>query len=376
MIPDQKHLFDIPAQVSYLACASYSPLLKAVREAGVIGLDRKYHPWTIRPSELVEESEILRGLYGQLIGARADDIAIIPSTSYGVATAAENMVLGKGRNIIILEDQFPSNVYAWRRMAEESDGNVVVVTRPRDWDWTTAVLEHMNSETDIVALPPCHWIDGSRLDLSAIGRRCRELGASFVIDATQAVGAMNIDVDDLQPDYLLCSGYKWLLCPYTISFLYAAPHRHKDRPLEIHGQNRGFGSMPDGRPDYFEGFKDGARRFDMGERNNFINLPMAIAALEQINAWGPSDIQETLAPLIERAVTEARKRGWSAPADHHRVGHYIGITPAFPVDDNTIAALEAESIYVTRRGPGIRFAPHLFSTEADIERVFQVLDNL
>jgi selenocysteine lyase/cysteine desulfurase len=376
MLENQKQLFDIPDGMTYLACASYSPLLKSVREAGIGGLDRKFHPWTIRPAELVEESEIARELFANLIGAKADDVAIIPSTAYGVATAAENMTLGKGRKIIILEDQFPSNVYAWRRMAEESEGNVVVVARPGDWDWTSAVLAQLDSDTDIVALPPCHWIDGSRLDLGVIGKRCRELGASFVIDATQAVGAMNIDVDDLQPDYLLCSGYKWLLCPYTISFLYAAPHRHNDRPLEIHGQNRGFGSLPDGHLDYFEGFKTGARRFDMGERNNFINLPMVVSALQQINAWGPENVQDALSPLTELAAVNARKRGWRAPSDDHRVGHYIGITPSFTVTDDTIAQLEAQNIYVTRRGPGLRIAPHLFSDKTDIERVFQVLDRL
>jgi len=375
MIVNQKHLFDIPAPVNYLACAATSPLLKSVREAGIRGLDRKYQPWNFHPRELIEESEILRGLFASLIGATENDIAIVPSTAYGVATAAQNLPLGRRRNIVILQDQFPSNVFAWRRLAHDREGNVVVVARPPDWDWTSAVLEQINSETDIVALEPCHWIDGSSIDLSAIGARCREVGAAFVIDATQAVGAMTIDIDDLQPDYLLCSGYKWLLCPYSISFLYAAPHRHNDRPLEIHGQNRGFGSLSDGGIDYFNSFHDGARRFDMGERNNPINLPMAIAALTQINTWTPPGIQTTLSPLIDHAADKSRIRGWTAPGDDHRVGHYVGINPAFPVSDDTVAVLEAQNVYVTRRGPGIRIAPHLFSNKADIDQLFDVLDN-
>lgn len=376
MIANQKHLFDVPSPINYLACAANAPILKSAREAGVMSVDRKYHPWDFQSQTATEESETLRGLFAELIGAQTDDVAIVPSTAYGVATAAKNMTLGKGRNVIVLQDQFPSNVYAWQRLADERQGNVVVVPHPRDRDWTAAVLAHMTPETDIVALPPCHWIDGSRLDLSVIGTHCRELGAAFVIDATQAVGAMTIDVDDLQPDYLLCSGYKWLLCPYTISFLYAAPHRQNDSPLEIHGQNKEFGSLPNGGIDYAGGFNVGARRFDMGERNNVINLPMAIAALTQVRSWEPSEIQDTLSLLIDQVAAEARKRGWAVPDDDHRVGHFIGVTPTFPVSDNIISTLAAQNIYVTHRGPGVRVAPHLFTDSNDIDQLFEALDSL
>jgi selenocysteine lyase/cysteine desulfurase len=376
MISNQKHLFDIPDEITYLACAERTPFLKTSRKAGIEGIDRKYHTWEINPAILTNESEVLRRLFASLIGATDNDIAIVPSTSYGVATAAKNLPLGKGRDIVILEDQFPSNVYAWQQLATEKQGNMVVVPRPEDWDWTSAVLEHITTTSDIVALPPCHWIDGSRLDLSVIGARCRDVGASFVIDATQAVGAMPIDVTELKPDYLLCSGYKWLFCPFTISFLYAAPHRQNDTPLEFHGQNKGFGQTADGHVDYHDGYLTGARRFDMAERNNFINMPIAITALEQVESWGPAEIQQTLSPLLTLCANEARARGWSAPDDDHRVGHYIGLKPGKPVRDDLAAFLKTKGIHVTQRGPGIRIAPHLFNTNADIHRLFEILDTL
>jgi len=376
MITSQKHLFDIPDDVSYLACAAMSPLLKTVRHAGSGGLDRKFHPWDFERDILEDESENLRLLFARLIGAQTEDIAIVPSASYGVATAATNLRVGAGRNIVILQDQFPSNVYSWLRLAGEYSGRVVVVARPPDWDWTTAVLAKITPQTDVVSLPPCHWLDGSALDLARIGRRCREIGAAFVVDATQAVGAMAIDLADWQPDYLMCSGYKWLMCPYSISFLYVAPHRQNDQPLEIHGQNRGFGSTPDGGIDYFTGYMAGARRFDMGERTNFINLPMAVAGLEQVNAWGSDNIQQTLTPLTQRVAREACDRGWSCPDDAHRVGHIIGITPPFAITDQMVADLESAGVYVTRRGSGLRIAPHVYNNLEDINRLYQTIDRL
>jgi selenocysteine lyase/cysteine desulfurase len=194
MIPNQRHLFDIPSHITYLNIAWYSPLLKQVYEAGQRGLDRKYHPWEIKPPDLIEEAETLRGLFASLIGASANEIAIIPSTAYGVATAAANLPLGTGRKIIVLQYQFPSNAYSWRVLAEDRAANLVTIARPDDWDWTSAVLEEINDETDIVSVPPVHWMDGSCLDLVRIGKRCREKGAAFVVNVTQAVGAMPLDI--------------------------------------------------------------------------------------------------------------------------------------------------------------------------------------
>ena len=278
--------------------------------------------------------------------------------------------------MIVLEDQFPSNAYCWRELAKDRAANLITVARPDDWDWTSAVLKEIDNETDIVSLPPNHWMEGSRLDLVSIGKRCREKGAAFVIDATQKAGAMALDISQLQPDFLFCSAYKWLLCPYTLAFLYAAPERQQGRPLEQHRHNHGPDEAPDGHLEYAKNFTDGARRFDMGERNNFINLPMAVAALTQLNAWGPAAIQETLTTVTDYVADQAAARGWRAPEKNMRVGHYISITPPKPLADDTIAILENENIYLSRRGQGLRIAPHLFNDRQDIERLFAVLDGL
>ena len=112
MIPSQRHLFDIPDEIAYFNCAYMGPLLKTARAAGHAGVDRKSLPWTLSPSDFFTESEKARTLFAQMIGATADDIAIISSASYGIATAARNISVGKGQKILLLEDQFPSNVYS------------------------------------------------------------------------------------------------------------------------------------------------------------------------------------------------------------------------------------------------------------------------
>ena len=149
--------------------------------------------------------ETLRGLFGKLINAQPDDIAIINSTSYGVAVMANNISVESSQEIVIITDQFPSNV-----------------------------LENIGANTAIAALPPCHRSDGTGLDLITIGAKCRKVGAALCVGATQTVGSMVMDMTKIRPDFMVASAYKWLLCAYTLAFLYVAPHRQNSEPFEQH----------------------------------------------------------------------------------------------------------------------------------------------
>jgi selenocysteine lyase/cysteine desulfurase len=373
VILNQRHLFDIPDDVTYLNCASYAPLLRESVAAGEKGVARKAHPWATS-TQIFEEAdadvEQVRSLFAQLIGATADDIAITPSTSYGIATAAANLTVNPGQDIVVLEHQFPSNFHPWRQLASDTGARLTQVTRPSDSDWTAAIMAQLGPDTAsntapdtapktaIVALPPCHWTDGVRIDLVAIGARCREIGAAFVVDATQYIGAAPLDIAAIQPDFLTCSAYKWLLCPYTLAFLYAVPHRQQGRPLELRTD----------RP------VDNARRYDMGEYYNFINIPMAIAALQQILDWTPDAIGQTLAPLTQHAANEARVRGLIVPPDAHRAPHFIGFRFPDGMPSEIDEKLANDNVFAALRGDALRISPHLFCDTGDIDRFFSMLD--
>ena len=175
MIPCQRHLFDIPDDVAYLNCAYMSPLMKPVIEAGIAALARKAHPWEITPDKFFTGSDEFRTTAAQLLDSSADDIAIVPSASYGIATAARNLPVKKGQSILVLAEQFPSNYYAWQRRAEETGATLKIVPWPsdKDNDWTAAVLNSMTADVAIAALPHVQWTSGGRLDLVRIGDACR-----------------------------------------------------------------------------------------------------------------------------------------------------------------------------------------------------------
>lgn len=374
MIPSQRHLFDLPDEVAYLNCAYMSPLMKHVAAAGEAGVRRKMRPWALKPVDFFTESEAARALFARLVGATPGDIAIVPSASYGLAVAAANLPIRPGQRVLMLADQFPSNVYAWREAAAMAGGEIVTINRPQDGDWTRALLDAIDERTALAALPHCHWTDGGLVDLVAVGRALRAAGAALAIDATQSLGALAFDVREIQPDYLVAACYKWLLGPYSVGFLYAAPHRQAGRPIEFNWIAREGSEDFAGLVSYRDGYQPGARRYDMGERSNFALMPMAKAALEQILDWGVDNIQATLKARTKSIAERAARLGLkSAPADL-RAGHFLGLGFPNGLPAGLLEKLAAANVHVSVRGQSMRVTPHLYNTDADVERLFVALE--
>ena len=374
MLDVQRQLFDIPETVTYLNCANMSPQPQTVTAAGVAAVHHKAAPWTLRPEEWFAPAERLRALFAAVINADADGIALVPSVSYGIALAAANLELRRGQSIVLLEGEFPSNVYAWQELARRRGAVIRTVRREATGTWTDSVLGAIRSDTAVVSVPNCHWTDGRLVDLARVAPAARSAGAALVVDASQSAGAYPLDVAVIQPDFLVTVGYKWLLGPYGLGYLYAAPRwRTVGAPLEHSWLTRAGAEDFTRLTEYSDTYRDGARRFDMGEFPQFVLSAMAVAALEQVLAWSIDRIQVTTAALTLRAEQGAAESGATAVPHRDRVGHLIGIRPRAGVRTSLLAALSAEDIYVSIRDNAIRIAPHVYNTEADILRLLAIL---
>jgi selenocysteine lyase/cysteine desulfurase len=376
-LPNQRHLFDIPEEVAYLNCAYMSPLMRRVRDAGCAGLERKAHPWEIAPADFFSGSDALRAAFAALVNARADDIAIVPAVSYGVSTAARNLPLSRGQNVLMVEDQFPSNVYPWRERAREVGAGVRTVRRPPSGGWTRAVLEAMDGATAVVAIPQCHWTDGGLFDLERIGEACRSNGIALSLDVTQSLGVLPFDVQRIRPDFLSCAAYKWLLGPYSLGFLYASERWQREgRPIEhnwIHRKNaEDFARLVD----YQDDFEPGARRFDVGERSNFALVPAAEAGLRQILEWGVENVCESIEAMADAIVERLRPLGLTALPRSERAPHYLGLQLASGLPANLLPQLAERNVYVSVRGSSIRVTPHLYNSDSDVDRLVEALETV
>jgi selenocysteine lyase/cysteine desulfurase len=376
MIPCQRDMFDLPENITYLNCAYTSPLLKAAQQAGRAAIQAKANPWTIKAEDFFSTAETARGLFARLVDCKPDDVALVPAVSYGIALAARNLPVARNQNIVVLQDQFPSNVYPWMGTAHEKNAVVKTVERPSDSDWTPAVLEAIDPDTAIVAVPNCHWTDGTRLDLVKIGAKCRKVQAALVVDGIQSVGAMPFSIEKVQPDFLVAASHKWLLGAYSFGFCYVAPKWHAGTPLEENWFNRAGAEDFARLVDYRESYQPGARRYDQGEASSFILAPIAAAGIRQILAWGVENISQTLQRKTDAIADRAQQMGLFVAPAHARVPHLIGISRAGGFNKELPLLLAQNNIFVSVRGASVRISPHLYTTDEDINRLFAVLEKV
>lgn len=372
-IPSQRHLFEIPDDVTYLNCAYMSPQLRSVTEAGILGVRRKSTPWEVTAPDFFDEVETARSLFARLIEGDAEGVAVIPAASYGVATAATNLPIHDGGRVVVLDEQFPSDLYSWRTAAERAGAEVVTVSRPPTGDWTQATVSAIDQRTNIISVPNAHWTDGGALDLRVVGAAAREVGAALVVDATQSLGAVPLSVREVRPDFLIAAAYKWLLGPYSMGFMWVAPEWRDGRPLEESWMTRR-GSNDFARlVDYRDEFRDGARRFDVGEASNFALMPAAIAALEQILDWGVERIAMSLRTITDQIAEEAVALGLTAPQRSSRSPHMIGLGMPGGFPSDLPERLAANRVYVSVRADSIRVSPHLYNDHDDVKRLIEQL---
>ncbi len=380
MLPCQRDRFSLPSDGHYLNCAYMSPLSKRVERAGIEGIRRKAVPAGITPEDFFSGCARVRRLFAELVNVPDPQrIAIIPAASYGLAVVARNTVLSKGQNVVTAHHQFPSNMYVWRRLCRDAGAELRVVEPTtagagREASWNEAVMEAVDADTAVVALGHVHWTDGTLFDLERIGERAREVGAALIVDGTQSVGAMDFDVQRIQPDALICAAYKWLTGPYAVGAAYFGPRYDAGLPLEETWIAREGSENFAGLVDYQDRYRSGAARFDVGEASNFILVPMFIAALEQVLEWQVPRIEAYCRHLTTGLIEEAQGRGYGATEENWRGGHLFGLRLPEDVDLATLQArLRDRQIYVSVRGSVVRVAPHLYNDAADIEALREAL---
>ncbi len=373
MLSCQRDLFALPAESHYLNCAYMSPLSRRVEAAGVAGIRRKLVPSDITPQDFFAGPDAVRRLFAGIVGASAPErIAVIPSVSYGMAVVERNTAVRPGQNVVTLLDQFPSNVYPWRRLCGGGHAILRSVAPPTTGPgmaeaWNGAILDAIDDATALVAVPHVHWTDGTRFDLDGISARARRVGATFVVDGTQSVGALPFDVQNIQPDALVCAGYKWLGGPYSIGAAYFGPRFDGGLPVED-GWLARVGSEDFARlVDYQDELRPAARRYDVGEVSNFILTSMFVAALEQLLEWGVENITPYCCRLTGDLIADLEAAGFGVIDEKWRSGHMFGFRVPRGFDMPAFRErLVSHRVSVALRGDAIRVSPYLYNDESDV----------
>mmetsp|Transcript_325 Transcript_325/g.692 ORF Transcript_325/g.692 Transcript_325/m.692 type:complete len:428 (+) Transcript_325:111-1394(+) len=405
----RREYFEMDNDISYFAAASRSALAKSTYEAGARALRSKMSPWKMS-SDGVDEK--VRESFAKLVNCSSDDVALCPSTSFALATAAKAIEpsIVPGDVGLILEEQMSSNTYPWQRLQATVGLELQAVPYPADGDWTTALLDYMYAVREegknlaFVAIPIYRWTDCSGpIDLGAIGEACHHpwgpgsdgRPAILIVDATQSLGAVPVDVQETPVDFLAASVHKWLLGAYGLSIMYVHPHWWEnphtmplveDEHCRLHMKN-GDEEVPFDMalPGYPLATKRGARRLDSGGRPNPVLLPMALDGLRLVLRWGPANIADSLEALTLRIEMECRNyfKLW-VPKRHGP--HFIGVGPG-PCDNCTTdeevhnwvleatAHLKRHRIIVTPKLKVMRVAPHVYTRDMDVDLFLQAMES-
>ena len=309
----QRDLFDLDNSVHYCNCAAYSPTPKATMVAGEAALHIKSRPFNITSNMHFEGPLRVREKLGQVIGeSDPDRIALFPSVSYGMATVAKNLhripnITAK-KNIIILDEEFPNNNYAFEKAASSLHLTIRSIPKPScdlediGAQWSKTLIEAINSETAMVVIPHVHWIYGVVFDLEGVSHVCHQVGSLLIIDGTQSVGMLPLDIRVVKPDAVIIAAYKWMLGPYSIGFGYFGPFFDDGVPLEETWMNRvasdDFPRLLDLQSEY----RPKAQRYNMGEFSNFILLSMLEASVDLILRFGIAEMYEYAGRIGDVAV--------------------------------------------------------------------------
>jgi selenocysteine lyase/cysteine desulfurase len=377
MLASQRDLFEMPRHICYLNAASYSPLPLRTQEAGRAAVGRKGTPWTLDAAFANDQHERARVAAARLINADPADMALIPSVSYGVATAAKTLTIDRGTRVIVLENDHSSPVLEWQTRADAQGFAIETVRRPDDGDWTSAVLAAIERSgappVSLASISSVHWSDGGLIDIEKVGAALRQRGAGFLVDATHSAGVLTMDVRILDPDFVIFPTYKWLLGPYGRAFLYIARRHQGGIPLEqtsfgrrdVRAENEVYFADVSYVPD--------ARRFDMGERDHFISMEMASIGMEMMVEWGASAVEQRLLMLTERIAKELRGIGVSVPERRLRAPHILSLGFKQGMPMGLVEGLATEGVYVAARLGRMRISPHVYNDEADADRFVAAL---
>jgi selenocysteine lyase/cysteine desulfurase len=363
MSQNQKHLFSLPEDVYYLNCATMSPLLKSVEEAGIKGLLRKSQPYEITQEHFFDTIELVKSAFAKTIQCSDNQrIAYMGSVSYGMATVVKNILYKglaeRGKKIVTVGSEFPSDVYAFDELKTKGV-RVEQVAAPytllnRGKIWNERFLESIDKNTIAVCLSPTHWADGTLFDLIAIGKRCREVDALFLID------------------FVVSAAYKWLLGPYGSALAYLSDWFDDGVPLEQNWAMRKNSNDFKNLINYETEYRPKAYRYNIGEMSNFISLPMVLAAIEQINKWQVATIQNYAKSLLDKYLDAIQNAGCWIEQEAYRSNHLFGIRLPEGKDVAKIQThLAQNKVFVSYRGSAMRVSLHLWNDENDMDLLME-----
>jgi cysteine desulfurase/selenocysteine lyase len=362
---------------TYLNVAGNAPMPKASLKAAQGAIEWKKFPQRVPDEAYFDVPNRIRASIAQLIGARAEEIALTTGASTGMASVAYGLTWKPGDEVITAQGEFPLQYTTWRPM-EKREGITLKIVPPRErFISADDLIGALSPKTRLVSVSMVRFDDGSMIEAARLAAACHAQGTLLLLDASQCCGATPMNVTELGADFIVCAGYKWLLSPYGTGFFWAkSEHIANMRPGPFYwtaaeGASH-FASMVMPNPK----MAAGARRWDSAETASYFNLSAMVVSLELVLRIKPETVEAHNRGLIELMFERLPKDRCvpASPLDPARRGPYACF--AARTAEKTAALYEklrANNVFVSLREENLRISPHLFNTERDIDKLIAVV---
>jgi cysteine desulfurase/selenocysteine lyase len=365
------------APTIYLNCAYHGPFLRATVERIRQAVELKCNPVRLESHHFFDVTESVRKRLAEIVGADTGEIALTNSATQGIGIVATGLGLKSGDEVVIASSNFPSNLFTWLHLRRL--GIRVTVLKPLDgYLRLEDVAASLTPRTRVLALDWVSYTTGVRIDLAALGELAHRQGSVFVVDGTQGVGALELDLHALPVDVMAVAAYKWLLGPYSTGFVYLRPEVRDRLDLQVVNWITVEGSEEfDTLPVVEFTLPKAARVFDVPATANFLNLYGLDASLEFVQRAGVRTVYEYCSRLLAHLAEGVQRRGFALSA------------AAAPERSSTILCFQANSIAATEalfkklvanrfavslRHGMIRVSPYLYNHESEIDHLLETID--
>ena len=364
---------------TWLNCAHQGPLPRVAADEA-----REAIRWKVTPHELTRERfdnvpARLRMALAQLVGARPEEIVLGNSASYGLHLLANGIPWQHGDEVLVVANDFPADILPWLGL-ERRGVRVRRLHASKPLPDPDELRAAITPDTRLFCTTWVHSFSGFTADLDGLGSVCRERDVTFVVNASQGLGARPLDVRAGALDALVCAGFKWLCGPYGTGFCWIKPDLLESlqynqsywlaqmTETELHGDLGDVG-LPDVPPT--------ARSFDVFGTANFFNFKPWAASVEYLIGRGIDHIARHDQELVQHLITGLDPRRYEvlSPVTGNARSTLVFVSHRDPArNDEVEARLSAASVDVAKRMGSLRFSPHLYNTAHDIETALAALN--
>ncbi|MFP4030341.1 MAG: aminotransferase class V-fold PLP-dependent enzyme [Desulfococcaceae bacterium] len=317
----------------------------------------------------------IKAILSRLLNCPPDALALIHHTAEGMNIVSRGLTLGPEDEILLLEDEYPSNVYPWRHWEKRGVTLKTVPAGPSPAAFLDELRANITSRTRVAALSAVHWCTGMPYPLEKIGALLKERHIRFVLDGTQGVGMRPVDVDAAQIDFMAFSAWKWLMGPSGLGVLYVRPERLDElKPVFVGAQSV---VKPQEHLPYKDELKPNAERFAVSTPSlaDWVWFRAALTFLEEI---GFATVRERIWELSTQLARRLRKVGFQLASDDFP-DHPTGIVVCGRPEADAkalVAALQEAGVIAAERQGRVRFSPHVYNTPAQIDAAARALSEV